>query len=487
MKVRLITSSIILIVLFITYPSLLLLLEPYGQGIISVILICIITMLSFFVFSGLDKLIVYIIYIFFTLLFLFLLPADYQVVIALTATFTMIVHPLSSLEKKLSKIIHPNLTNPIRIHLSGSYWPYFEYRSSMKAFYHLPQSKKLHQNKWYLLSRQFTTLFLLFFGVFILINETSAIINALDNFSLARFISLYVVFWFALMSYYSYKKGFTTVLRALMIGIFPMIFYILIVVPLENYFKIPMMMMLLIVFLFIVIFEFNRYFERVSFDAFDYIDEKTHQHVYANSLFEPIIYNDTYILSSHYLIKISLTTFHLHLRQILIYANKKHIILTAYAYGDQMFHLYADFHFKDRLKVDVLKTYLESLFIVGIPYELIEDKHKNVYEKRFYHQSSYIIARANHLSKQLEDVSNEKIVIVSLFMFFENLQSLTYIQKHYQYQLIKDMSTDDYYTIQIDLPIVNNPYAITQSVQNVLSLMSQHHGQFIRILVSKIL
>lgn len=487
MKVRLITSSIILIVLFITYPSLLLLLEPYGQGIISVILICIMTMLSFFVFSGLDKLIVYIIYIFFTLLFLFLLPADYQVVIALTATFTMIVHPLSSLEKKLSKIIHPNLTNPIRIHLSGSYWPYFEYRSSMKAFYHLPQSKKLHQNQWYLLSRQFTTLFLLFFGVFILINETSAIINALDNFSITRFISLYVVFWFALMSYYSYKKGFTTVLRALMIGIFPMIFYILIVVSLENYLKFPMMMMLLVVFLFIVLFEFNRYFERVSFDAFDYIDEKTHQHVYANSLFEPIIYNDTYILSAHYLIKISLTTFHQHLRQILIYANKKHIILTAYAYGDQMFHLYADFHFKDRLKVDLLKTYLESLFIVGIPYELIEDKHKNVYEKRFYHQSSYIIARANHLSKQLEDVSNEKIVIVSLFMFFENLQSLTHIQKHYQYQLIKDMSTDDYHTIQIDLPIVNNPYAITQSVQEVLSLMNQHHGQFIRILVSKIL
>ena len=487
MKVRLITSSIILIVLFITYPSLLLLLEPYGQGIISVILICIITMLSFFVFSGLDKLIVYIIYIFFTLLFLFLLPADYQVVIALTATFTMIVHPLSSLEKKLSKIIHPNLTNPIRIHLSGSYWPYFEYRSSMKDFYHLPQSKKLHQNQWYLLSRQFTTLFLLFFGVFILINETSAIINALDNFSLTRFISLYVVFWFVLMSYYSYKKGFTTVLRALMIGIFPMIFYILIVVSLENYLKFPMMMMLLVVFLFIVLFEFNRYFERVSFDAFDYIDEKTHQHVYANSLFEPIIYNDIYILSAHYLIKISLTTFHQHLRQILIYANKKHIILTAYAYGDQMFHLYADFHFKDRLKVDLLKTYLESLFIVGIPYELIEDKHKNVYEKRFYHQSSYIIARANHLSKQLEDVSNEKIVIVSLFMFFENLQSLTHIQKHYQYQLIKDMSTDDYNTIQIDLPIVNNPYAITQSVQDVLSLMNQHHGQFIRILVSKIL
>ena len=72
-------------------------------------------------------------------------------------------------------------------------------------------------------------------------------------------------------------------------------------------------------------------------------------------------------------------------------------------------------------------------------------------------------------------------------MFFENLESLTHIQKHYQYQLIKDMSTDDYYTIQIDLPIVNNPYAINQSVQDVLSLMNQHHGQFIRILVSKIL
>jgi hypothetical protein len=487
MKVRLVTSSIILIVLFIIYPSLLLLLEPYGQGIISVIFICTIAMLSFFVFSGLDKLIVYIVYIFFTILFLFLLPKDFQVLTALTATFIMIIHPLSSLEKKLSKVIDPNLTNPIRIHISGSYWPYFEYRSSMKAFYHLPQSKKLHQNKWYLLSRQFATLFLLFFGIFILINETSAIINALDNFSLSRFISLYVVFWFILMSYYSYKKGFTTVLRALMLGIFPMIFYVLFVVSIENYFKFPMMIMLVIVFLFIVIFEFNRYFERVSFDAFDYIDAKTHQHVFANSLFEPIIYNDTYILSSHYLIKISLTTFHQYLRDILIYANKKHIILTAYAYGDQMLHVYADFHFKDRLKVDLFKTYLESLFIVGIPYELIEDKHKNVYEKRFYHQSSYIVARANHLSKQLEDVSNEKIVVISLFMFFEDKDVLHLIQKYYQYQLIEEMSTNNYHTIKIDLPIVNNPYAITQTVQDVLTLMNQHHGQFIRILVSKIL
>lgn len=487
MKIRLITSSIILILLLITYPSLLLFLEPYGQGIISVILICIIAMLSFFVFSGLDKLIVYSIYIFITLFFLFALPKEYQVVTALTATFIMIIHPLSSLEKKLSKNINPNLTNPIQIHLSGSYWPYFEYRKSMKAFYHLPQSKKLHNNKWYLLLRQFTTLFLLFFAVFIIINETSAIINALDSFDLTRFISLYVVFWFTLMSYYSYKKGFTTVLRALMIGIFPMIFYVLIVVSLAPYFKFPMMIMLLIVFLFIVVFEFNRYFERVSFDAFDYIDEKTHQHVYANSLFEPIIYNDTYILSAHYLIKISLTTFHQHLRDILMYTNKKHIILTAYAYGEEMLHLYADFHFKDRPKVDLFKTYLESLFIVGIPYELIEDKHKNVYEKRFYHQSSYIIARANHLSKQLEDVSNEKVVVISLMMYFENQETLSIIQKTYQFQLLKEMSTESYFTIKIDLPMVNNPHLITQSVRDVLSLMNQHQGQFIRILVSKIL
>ena len=248
-----------------------------------------------------------------------------------------------------------------------------------------------------------------------------------------------------------------------------------------------MMIMLLIVFLFIVVFEFNRYFERVSFDSFDYIDEKTHQHVYANSLFEPIIYNDTYILSAHYLIKISLTTFHQHLRDILMYTNKKHIILTAYAYGEEMLHLYADFHFKDRPKVDLFKTYLESLFIVGIPYELIEDKHKNIYEKRFYHQSSYIIARANHLSKQLEDVSNEKVVVISLMMYFENQETLSIIQKTYQFQLLKEMSTESYFTIKIDLPMVNNPHLITQSVRDVLSLMNQHQGQFIRILVSKIL
>jgi hypothetical protein len=487
MKLRLFSSLMILIVLVIIYPGLLLVLQPYGQGLITVMLICIMTMLSFFVFSGLQKLIVYFIYIFFTILFLIILPSDYQVLTALTATFIMIIHPLSKLETFISKQLSPNFANPIQIHLSGSYWPYFEYRKAMKAFYHLPQSKKLHQNRWYLLFRQLTTLLLLFIGVFILINETSAIVNALNDFNITRFFSLYVVFWFFLMTYYVYKKGFTTLMRALMIGIFPLMIYILIDVPLENYFKIPMIIMIALVFIFVVIFEYQRYFDRVTLDVFDYMDETTHQHVYANSLFEPIIYNDTYILSSHYLIKISLTTFHRHLQSILIYTNKKHIILTAYAYGDQMLHLYADFHFKDRTKVDLFKTYLESLFIIGIPYELFEDKHKFIYEKRFYHQPTYIVSRANHLSKQLEDVSNEKIVIVSLFMYFEDMHVLKTIQKFYQFQYLSNMSTEEYHTIKIDLPILNNPYIITTSVQEVLNLMTKHEGHFIRILVSKLL
>jgi hypothetical protein len=471
----------------IIYPGLLFVLEPYGQGVITVILICILTLLSFFVFSGLQKSIIYFIYIFTTIIFLIILPSDYQVFIASTATFIMIIHPLSNLETKISKRISPNLSNPIQIHLSGSYWPYFEYRKAMKAFYHLPQSKKLHQNRWYLLFRQLTTILLLFIGIFILVNETSSIVNALDEFNMSRFFNLYFVFWFFLMTYYTYKKGFTTMMRTLMIGIFPIMIYILRDVPLEDYFKYPMIVMMSLVFLFVVVFEYQRYFDRVTLDVFDYIDESTNQHVYANSLFEPIIYNDTYILSSHYLIKISLTTFHQHLSQILTYINKKHIILTAYAYGEQMLHVYADFHFKDRVKVDHFKTYLESLFIIGIPYQLIEDKHKFNYEKRFYHQSSYIVSRANHLSKQLDDVSNEKIVIVSLFMYFENTKSLTLISKHYQFHYLDSMSTEEYHTIKIDLPVMNNPYIITTSVQEVLALMKRHEGHFIRILVSKLL
>jgi hypothetical protein len=304
MKLRISLSVIILLFVMILYPSLLILLEPYGQGIVTIILICILAMLSFFVFSGVQKLLVYAIYIGFTLLFLFLFPADYQVLIAFIASLIMIIHPLSKFEFYLSKKMSPSFKSPIRIHLSGSYWPYFEYRKAMKAYYHLPQSKKLHKNKWYLLSRQLTTLGLLFAGIFLIINETSNIVNALDAFSFIRFFNLYIVFLLVLMSYYAYKKGFTTVIRALMIGILPMIIYILLTSSFDAYLRLPMLLMVSTVFAFIFVFEYQRYYDRVTIDVFDYHEEENKRIVYANSLFEPIIYNDTYILSSHYLINI---------------------------------------------------------------------------------------------------------------------------------------------------------------------------------------
>ena len=487
MKLRLSLSVIILILVMILYPSLLILLEPYGQGIVTVILICILAMLSFFVFSGVQKLLVYTIYIGITLLFLFLFPADYQVLIGLIASLIMIIHPLSKFEFYLSKKMSPSLKSPIRIHLSGSYWPYFEYRKAMKAYYHLPQSKKLHKNKWYLLSRQLTTLGLLFAGIFLIINETSNIVNALNAFSFIRFFNLYIVFLLILMSYYAYKKGFTTVIRALMIGILPMIIYILLTASFDAYLRLPMLLMVSTVFAFIFVFEYQRYYDRVTIDVFDYHDEENNRIVYANSLFEPIIYNDTYILSSHYLIKISLTTFHKHLHEILKYMNKHHLILTAYAYGEQMFHLYADFHFKDREKVDLFKTFLESLFTIGIPFELQEDKHKLLYEKKFYHQPAYIIARARHLARQLEDVSNEKIIIVSVLMYFENKNLFSNVKKSYTFTYIESMSMDAYHTIKIDVPVPNNGFVVETTVKDILSVMSLNKGHFIRILISKII
>ncbi len=487
MKLRLSLSVIILILVMILYPSLLILLEPYGQGIVTVILICILAMLSFFVFSGVQKLLVYTIYIGITLLFLFLFPADYQVLIGLIASLIMIIHPLSKFEFYLSKKMSPSLKSPIRIHLSGSYWPYFEYRKAMKAYYHLPQSKKLHKNKWYLLSRQLTTLGLLFAGIFLIINETSNIVNALNAFSFIRFFNLYIVFLLILMSYYAYKKGFTTVIRALMIGILPMIIYILLTASFDAYLRLPMLLMVSTVFVFIFVFEYQRYYDRVTIDVFDYHDEENNRIVYANSLFEPIIYNDTYILSSHYLIKISLTTFHKHLHEILKYMNKHHLILTAYAYGEQMFHLYADFHFKDREKVDLFKTFLVSLFTIGIPFELQEYKHKLLYEKKFYHQPAYIIARARHLARQLEDVSNEKIIIVSVLMYFENKNMFSNVKKSYTFTYIESMSMDAYHTIKIDVPVPNNGFVVETTVKDILSVMSLNKGHFIRILISKII
>ncbi|MGA0351848.1 MAG: hypothetical protein ACO3MF_03775, partial [Acholeplasmataceae bacterium] len=140
MKFRLITSIVLLIVILLLLPYAILALEPFGQGVFALVMFFIFFIVGYYIYGGLAKLAVYMIYFMLLLLGLFYLPDIYQVTVSLVATFIILVNPLQSLERKISKRLSKEFTNPIKISISGTYWPYVEYRKDMKEFYHLPQT-----------------------------------------------------------------------------------------------------------------------------------------------------------------------------------------------------------------------------------------------------------------------------------------------------------------------------------------------------------
>ena len=288
------------------------------------------------------------------------------------------------------------------------------------------------------------------------------------------------------MAYYAYKKGLTTVFRVLVLGMIPIIMYAMITSSIVGYFKLIIVIVIGMISVGLMIYEGYQYFQRVSFDTFSYHDQEKKLIVYANSLFEPLIYNDTYILSATYRIKISLDTFHKCFQTIIVYANFHRILITAYAYGHEMMYVFADFHYQDRKKIDQFKTFMESKFMMGIPYDFQQDRHKTIYQENFFHKDAYIIARAQHLAHHLKEIANESVIVVSVIMYFNQLEDAHHMERFHKITILSDIYESNYITIKIDLPLVNNKHLIEKTIQALLKEMREHRGQFVRILVSKI-
>lgn len=486
MKLRLILSAFMGFISIIMIPSAIIFFEPYGQGVFYVVFIFILINIVYYIYGGLAKFFTYIIYFMLTMIGFIFLDSTYHVSISLLAAFTIIVHPLQILETKLEKKMSLELTNPILLNMRGSYWPYFQYREDMKSFYHMPQQKKLKTNKKYLLLRQLTTLSLLFLGLFVFLNNTSAVINDLERFNWISFFEIYVVLWLFLMSYYAFKKGFTTVFRTLLLGVLPIVEYYIFQTTFELNVKLLLSLVFGLFALTIIVYEWKSYYQRVSFDSYAYDDDALKLSVFANALFEPLVYNDTYILSVTYRIKISLNTFHKHFHDILVFANFHKILITAYAYGNEMLYVFADFHYKKRKTVDLFKTFLESKFIMAIPYTLETDVHKFKYEQTFFHRLPYITARAKHLAQLLKNLSNESIIIVTMIMYFESLKDVESFKLTYPILVLSDIHVTDYIAVKVDIPLNNNDYIITQEITKLYESMKSHQGNFVRILVSKL-
>ncbi|MBE0700727.1 MAG: hypothetical protein IH571_03475, partial [Acholeplasmataceae bacterium] len=426
MKRRIVIAGSITILIIILLPVALILSQTRGQGIFTITAILLLVYVAIYVFGGVPKLTVYFIYGLVTGIFLILLPEGYQMPFVIIGTLFFVLNPLASFEIFLESHLSDEDVLPIRISLRGSFWPFFAYQKEMKNFYHLPQARKLYTKKWYLHSRQIATLLLFALGIFLFIHEINNIANSLDNFNWFNFFVFYVIIIVFVLTFFMYKKGFTTSFRTLVLSFFPILIFILLISDLRNTIKFSVGGGVLIMGIVISFYELFRYFQRVSYDHYHYYDVDLNFEVFANALFEPLVYNETFTKCAHYQIKVTFETFQKHLHDLLVYANYFKFIITAYAHGNGIVHVHADFHHKRGKRAERFKTFLEAKFKKSVQLDLIDDPNKELYEKTFFHRPDYIVARALNLANLLKELEIETKIIISIIAYFDREADLVF-------------------------------------------------------------
>ncbi len=481
MKRRIAIAGALTILIFIAMPIALILLNMRGQGIFMISAILSLVMVGIYVFGGLPKLIIATIYGVFTALFLFILTRPYHLPIIIIGTLLYVLNPLSSFQTYLENKLNKEDVLPIRISIRGSYWPFYAYRKEMKNYYHLPQARKLYTQKWYLHLRQLTTLSLVFLGTFIFILGINFIANTLEDFNWYNFFVFYTVIILFIMAWLSYKKGFTSTFRTLVLSLFPTIIYLVFMSNFTWPIKWIIASSVFVIGIVVSIIELVKFYHRAVYDSYHYYDVDQQREVFANALFESLVYNEPYCLSGYFKIKVKLTTFQKHFQDILVYSNYFRIIITAYSYGQEMVHLYADFHRNGHKRAEKFKTYLEAKFNISIPMDLKDDPDKTLYEKNFFHRPGYIIARAQSLANLLKELEIKTKIMISMIVYFELEDELEAFSEEFDVVPLESLSEEDYLTVRVDIPSLNVDYMIEAKIREVLLALMVHHGKFVRI------
>lgn len=483
MKRRIVIAGSLTILILILLPIALILLNLRGQGIFMLSAIVALVYVGVYVFGGVPKLIVYFIYGILTAIFLFLLEDPYHLPIVIIGTLLVVLNPLSSFENYLESHLKDEDVLPIRFSIRGSYWPFFNYQKEMKNFYHLPQARKLYTKKWYLQLRQLSTVLLFSLGIFLFILSVNQIANSLDQFNWIHFFIFYIITMIFVMAFFMFKKGFTSTFRLLVVSLFPPVIYLFMISTFPNAIKYSFAGSLVLLFIVVSVVEIVKYYQRVAYDAYHYFDVDTQMEVFANALFEPLVYNETFIKCSKYQIKVSLKQFQNAFNDILIYANYFHFIITAYAYKDDVVYLYADFHEKKEKRAHKFHAFLEAKFKTRIQMDIEDDPNKEIYEKTFFHRPNYIIARAQSLAGLLKELEIKTKIIISMIVYFELEEELEAFSEEFPVTELDDLSDDDYLTVRIDIPSINVDYMIESKIREVLLALMVHHGKFVRITV----
>jgi len=264
---------------------------------------------------------------------------------------------------------------------------------------------------------------------------------------------------------------------------FPVIIYLLLISSFPNAVKYSFAGGFFLIGLVVSIIELVNLFQRVVYDSYHYYDVDQQVEVFANALFEPLVYNESFTKTGHYQIKVKLETFQKNFHEILVYANYFKFIITAYTFGNQMTHVYADFHHKQTKRAENFKVFLEAKFKMAVPLTLEDDPEKSLYEKRFFHRPDYIIARAQSLAALLKDLEIKSKIIISMIVYFELEEELEEFSEEFPTTKMDDLSEDDYLTVKIDIQTLNIDYMIESKIREVLLALLVHHGTFVRISV----
>lgn len=435
-------------------------------------------------FAGIPKLLVAIIYGLLTLILLYFFP-QYNLAIILIVSILFVLNPLSELETHFEKYYSNEGT--FLSNLTGSYQPFYEYRREVKNYYHLPQARKLHTKPRYVRRRQTVVILMSVLAVVLLIREIDKLMRILTQpFSIYSFFgSTYTVTLLIVLTVILYRKGFQSMLNVLTVSIFPPVAYTIFLTVKPYSLAIGLGITFVLLGVAVAVIEYINYMRRVVYEYYHYYDNSKQEEVYANALFEPFVYNDYFYLSSKYTIKTEIHKFQKEFQSILVYSNFKRFFITAYTYNRRKKEvtIYTEFHYRDDKKVDKFNTYLESIFEDSISYQIVEDKDRVLYEKNFFHNDDYIVARTIYLAELLKTLEIKGNVIISLVAYFKDIENIITLSKSYSVTRIPSLDLEGVLTARIDAKVNNVDYLIEEKVRQILIELLVYQGKYIRVSV----
>lgn len=481
MKKRFIISLSIFLVSMITFIVFWHVFDEKYQ-LIFLLLFLIISIYTFlFLLGGVSKLLIYLFYGLITAMFIYYFQS-YALAFVIMGTALFISNPLSMLENKLaSKIDNPEPLTTYNL-VSKKRRTFYLYRSNMKDYYHLPQVRKLYKNKSYYLLRQITTFVLFSLSTFLAIYQLKDIGLNLSEFNDYIWISFYYVIVLYIVASMIYKKGFSSAFRVAMMLVLPPIIHIIASnLNLDLFWRLSLSITLSLMTIGMIIYQIITYYQRVSYSAYHYYDSDENAEVFANALYEPFVYSESYNSIVKYSLTLSLDKFNERLKDILIYANLHHFIITAYLVKSNKIIIYTVFKTETKTRMYKFQNLLTKYFETKVSLDIKHDPQTALYEELFTHKPAYIVQRAVSLGKLLKELNVDSPLIISLFFYFKEQADLEEFSKIYSVAIIKLDETSE--TVRVDINIANTEYLIDIKIREVLLNAMIYNGQYIRILV----